>query len=126
MEMLVVDVEGGVFIPPDNIRKLGFNPGDQIALVQTTDSLIVCNEGVALLEEWWNSLSDEDKIEARKEADWYESLSEEERDAIWNADSEELERWLEGNDEDEDDKDPDDEGDKGDEYDLSPVQRSVG
>jgi hypothetical protein len=65
------------------------------------------------LEEWWNNLSDEERIEARKEAEWYESLTEAERDAFWNQGDEELKQWLDSStDEDDDDDDlaDDDEG----------------
>jgi len=102
MEKLIVDAECRIVISSDISSKFGIHPGDRLMLVQTPEGLLVCNEAQAFLEEWWHSLGEEDKIEARKEADWYESLSENERDTLWNTESEELE---EEDDEDEDEGD---------------------
>lgn len=96
MEILVVDTEGKIVIPPEIIQKHGLRPGDELALLETAQGLIVCQKGLALLEDWWNSLTEEDKVEARKEAEWYESLTEEERDATWNQFSESIEEENEG------------------------------
>ena len=41
----------------------------------------------AKTSEWWNSLDDGQRLLAGDEARRYESLSEEERDAIWNAEA---------------------------------------
>jgi bifunctional DNA-binding transcriptional regulator/antitoxin component of YhaV-PrlF toxin-antitoxin module len=87
MERLTVDTEGKVVIPPEVVSRFGLHPGNETALVQTPESLIICDEALAEMEEWWNSLTEEEKIEAREEADWYESLSEAEKDAIWNQDA---------------------------------------
>jgi AbrB family looped-hinge helix DNA binding protein len=87
MELLFVDTEGKVVIPPEIMRKRGFRPGDQIAVLETEEGLLVRPEHAearAWLEDWWNGLTEEEKFEARKEAEEYEALSEEERDAIWN------------------------------------------
>lgn len=109
MEKLTVDTEGKVIIPPEVVSRFGLRPGNEVALAQTPESLIICDEGLAAAEEWWNSLTEEEKIEARKEADWYESLSEAEKDAIWNQDAAELEKWLEGDDDEDDDEENEDE-----------------
>jgi bifunctional DNA-binding transcriptional regulator/antitoxin component of YhaV-PrlF toxin-antitoxin module len=113
METLIVDADGRVVISSDVSRKFGLTPGDRLMLVQTPEGVLVCGEGQAFLEEWWHGLSEEDKIEARKEADWYESLSEEERDALWNTGMDELEV--------EDDEDED----EGDEIGVSTIQTSA-
>lgn len=117
MERLVVDNEGKLVIPPEITDRFGLHPGDEVSLVQTPQSLIVCSPGQALLEEWWNSLSDEDKAIARQEAEHYESLSEAERDAIWNEGAEELEKWLDG--------DEDDDAEEGEVIDLATLKRAV-
>jgi bifunctional DNA-binding transcriptional regulator/antitoxin component of YhaV-PrlF toxin-antitoxin module len=96
MEALVVDVEGQVIISPAITGKFGLTPGDRLIILQTQEGLLICDEAQAFLEEWWHGLSEEDKIEARKEADWYESLSEEERDSLWSTGLEELEIEDEG------------------------------
>lgn len=84
MERLLVDAEGKVTIPPEVVHKRGLRPGDELTLLETTHGLLVCQKGLAFLEDWWNSLTPAEKIEARQEAEWYEALSAEERDAIWN------------------------------------------
>ncbi len=123
MEILVVDDQGRIVIPPEITHERGWQPGDQITLVETTLGLLVHPGDVdAKTLEWRRSLSEEERESARKEAEEYWALSEEERDAVWNADAAELGRWLEGDDEDEDDKELDDEGDV---LDLSTVQRTV-
>lgn len=90
-ETLVVDIEGRVVIPPEVGQKYGLRPGDKISLVEVAEGLLVRPlvqiqdpEVRAWAENWWNSLTEEGKIAARKEAEEYEALSEEERDAIWN------------------------------------------
>ncbi len=104
MERLVVDAEGKVTLPSTLIQRRGLRPGDELTLLETGRGLLVCHEGLALLDDWWENLTEAEKIEARKEAKEYEALSEEERDAIWNAGSEELERWFDADDDDDDDE----------------------
>jgi AbrB family looped-hinge helix DNA binding protein len=108
MQRLTVDAEGRIVIPPEITYKRGLRPGDELTLLETEHGLLVCQEGLALLEEWWNSLTDEEKLEASKEAVAYESLSQEERDAIWNQFPESIEEEAEG-----------------DEIDLSAIKRST-
>lgn len=86
-ETLVVDTEGRIVIPSEIALKRGLHPGDQIALLETDEGLLVrpeYAEARAWLDNWWGSLTEEEKIEARKEAEEYDALGEEERDAIWN------------------------------------------
>ena len=54
------------------------------------------SEAKAWLEKWWNSMTEEEKLEARHEADWYESLSEKERDALLGQFDISLEKDAEG------------------------------
>ncbi|MEW6207660.1 MAG: hypothetical protein AB1631_04785 [Acidobacteriota bacterium] len=108
MERLIVDAEGKVTIPSEIIQKRGLHPGDELTLLETEYGLLVCRKGLAMLEEWWNSLTDEEKREARTEAEWYESLNEEQREAFWNQFPASIE-----------------EEDEGDEIDLSAVERPV-
>lgn len=85
MELLTVDSEGRV-VPPELIKKHGLRPGDQFSVEKTLNGLLLRiedAEAYAWVREWWDSLSEQDKREARKEAEWYESLGEKERDAIW-------------------------------------------
>ena len=109
MENLVVETDGRIVIPAEVTNKFWIRPGESVSLIPTSKGLLVhftSAEAWAWAEKWWNGLSDEDKKEARKEAEWYESLSEEERDAIWNEGDEDLERWFaEEDDEDDEDKD---------------------
>ena len=52
MERLVVDAEGKVRIPSDIVHKRGLRPGDELALLETEYGLLVCQKGLALLEDW--------------------------------------------------------------------------
>jgi AbrB family looped-hinge helix DNA binding protein len=86
-ETLVVDAEGRIVIPSGLTLKHGLRPGDHIAILETDEGLLVRPEHAeakAWLENWWNGLTENEKIAARKEAEEYWALSEEERDAIWN------------------------------------------
>lgn len=94
-ETLVVDTEGRIVIPSGLTLKHGLRPGDQITVLETEEGLLVRPpaplpariddpEVRAWAENWWNSLTEKEKIDARKEAEEYWALSEEERDAIWN------------------------------------------
>jgi hypothetical protein len=47
-------------------------------------------------QRWWNNLTEEEKIATREEAGAYESLSEEEREVIWNEFPESIEADAEG------------------------------
>ncbi len=109
MEVLTVDTQGGIFIPPEVANKWGFGPGDSVVFVETAEGVLIRLEGIDRKTlEWWNSLSDEDRRIARDEAQKYEALSEEERDAIWNEFDDSIEEEAEG-----------------DEIDLSTFQRAV-
>jgi bifunctional DNA-binding transcriptional regulator/antitoxin component of YhaV-PrlF toxin-antitoxin module len=99
MERLVVDAEGKIVIPLAITQKYGLRPGDEISLVETANGLLVRvsdAEAWAWAHHWWNSLTDEEKRTARQEAEAYESLSEEERDAIWKEFQESIEVDAEG------------------------------
>lgn len=108
MERLIVDAEGKVTIPPEIIQKRGLRPGDEITLLETEYGLLVCQKGMALLDDWWSSLTEDEQREGRQEAEAYEALSEEERDAIWNQFPMSIEEDAEG-----------------DEIDLSAIQPPV-
>jgi AbrB family looped-hinge helix DNA binding protein len=109
MEVLTVDTEGGIFIPPEVANTLGLSPGDSVVIVKTTEGVLIRLGGVdSKTLAWWNSLSEEDRRIAREEAQKYEALSEEERDAIWNEFDDSIEEEAEG-----------------DEIDLSTFQRAV-
>lgn len=101
MQKLIVNEQGQLVIPAEAVRQLGFRPGEQAALVQTHQGLLLCSAGIAAFEEWWQTLSNEEKQEARSEAAEYESLSEAEKDAFWNQGNEELEKWLDSAEDDE-------------------------
>jgi bifunctional DNA-binding transcriptional regulator/antitoxin component of YhaV-PrlF toxin-antitoxin module len=99
MERLVVDAEGKIVIPLEITQKHGLRPGDEISLVETANGLLVRVNDVeawAWAQRWWNSLTEEEKRTALQEAEAYESLSEEERDAIWNEFPESIEADAEG------------------------------
>jgi bifunctional DNA-binding transcriptional regulator/antitoxin component of YhaV-PrlF toxin-antitoxin module len=97
MEKLIVDAEGKITIPPEVIHKRGLHPGDELALVEVAEGLLVYQGGAdAETTAWWNSLSEEEQRQAEREARRYEALSEAERDAIWNEGAESIEADAEG------------------------------
>lgn len=97
MEKLIVDAEGKITIPPEVIERRGLRPGDELALVESAEGLLVYQNGVDQKTlSWWNNLSDEDHRLARVEARRYESLSEEERDRLWNEEAESIDMEAEG------------------------------
>lgn len=92
MEKLTVDPDGKITIPPEIVEKRGLRPGDELALVEAAEGLLVYQNGVdAKTFEWWTSLSDEDRRVAEAEARHYESLSDAEREAIWNKETDSIE-----------------------------------
>ena len=85
MEKLTVDADGKITIPPEVIQKRGLHPGDELRLVEAAEGLLVYQGGVdEKTSAWWNSLDAEQRLLAEDEARRYESLSEQQRDAIWN------------------------------------------
>jgi len=85
METLIVDAEGKVTIPPEILQKRGIRPGDALALVEAAEGWLVYQGGVdAKTLVWWQSLSDEEQRRAAAEAHRYETLSDAEREALWN------------------------------------------
>lgn len=97
MEKLIVDADGKITIPPHILGKRGLRPGDELALVEAAEGLLVYQSGVdAKTESWWNGLSEEERRLAHGEALRYESMSEEERDRLWEEDSESIEPDSEG------------------------------
>lgn len=85
----MVDAEGKVTLPATLIQRRGLRPGDSLELVEAAEGLLLYQKQMdpavkAWMDNWWNSLTEEEKREARQEADWYESLSEAQQDAIWN------------------------------------------
>ena len=97
MEKLIIDAEGKITIPPEVIERRGLRPGDELALVESAEGLLVYQSGIDQKTlSWWNNLSDEDRSFAHGEARRYESLSEEERDRLWNEAAESIEMEAEG------------------------------
>ena len=91
MEKLIVDAEGKVVIPPAVIQKRGLRPGDELALVEVAEGLLVYQGGTdPETAAWWQSLSDAERRQAAVEARRYEALSEEERRTIWSANAESI------------------------------------
>lgn len=85
VEKLIVDAEGKVTIPPAVLQKRGIRPGDELALIETAEGLLVYQGGVdpkTLV--WWQALGDEEQRQAKAEARAYEQLSNAARDALWN------------------------------------------
>jgi bifunctional DNA-binding transcriptional regulator/antitoxin component of YhaV-PrlF toxin-antitoxin module len=92
MEMLIVDAEGKVTIPPEVLHKRGLRPGDAVALIESAEGFFVYQGGVnAQTLAWWHALRDEEQQQAMAEARRYEALSEVERDALWHEGVESLE-----------------------------------
>jgi bifunctional DNA-binding transcriptional regulator/antitoxin component of YhaV-PrlF toxin-antitoxin module len=97
MEKLVVDAEGKLTIPPHILEKRGLHPGDELTLVEADEGLLVYQHGLdPLTARWWKGLGEDERRQAQAEADRYESLSEEERDRIWNEGTESIEEDAEG------------------------------
>jgi bifunctional DNA-binding transcriptional regulator/antitoxin component of YhaV-PrlF toxin-antitoxin module len=92
METLTVEADGTITIPPEVIRKRGLHPGDELALVEAPEGLLVYQGGVdEKTSEWWTSLNKEQRMLTEDEARRYESLSEKERDSIWNEEADSIE-----------------------------------
>ena len=53
MERLIVDEEGKVTIPQEIIQKRGLRPGDELALVETAEGLLVYQGGVDPKSRQW-------------------------------------------------------------------------
>ena len=61
MTKLVVDADGKITIPPEVIRKRGLRPGDELALVEAAEGLLVYQGGVDTQTlAWWRNLSTDD------------------------------------------------------------------
>jgi bifunctional DNA-binding transcriptional regulator/antitoxin component of YhaV-PrlF toxin-antitoxin module len=89
MERLIVDEEGKVTIPQEIIQKRGLRPGDELALVETAEGLLVYQGGVdPKSQQWWDSLNEDERRLAAEEARHYEALTEQERDALWEENEE--------------------------------------
>ena len=96
MEKLTVDADGKITIPPEVIQKRGLHPGDELRLVEAAEGLLVYQGGVdEKTSAWWNSLDAEQRLLAEGEARRYESLSEQQRDAIWNEEADSIEAEAE-------------------------------
>lgn len=92
MEKLTVDADGKIIIPPEVILKRGLHPGDELTLVESAEGLLVYQGGVdEKTLAWWNRLDDKQRLLAEDDARHYESLSEQERDAIWNQEADSIE-----------------------------------
>lgn len=92
MEKLTVDADGKIIIPPEVIHKRGLHPGDELTLVESAEGLLVYQGGVDKKTlAWWNRLDDGRRLLAEDDARGYESLSEQERDAIWNEEADSIE-----------------------------------
>ena len=96
MEKLTVDADGKITIPSEVIQKRGLHPGDELSLVESAEGLLVYQGGVDdKTSAWWNSLDQEQRLLAETEARRYESLSDKERDSIWNEEADSIEAEAE-------------------------------
>jgi AbrB family looped-hinge helix DNA binding protein len=92
MEKLTVDANGRIIIPSEVIEKRGLHPGDELTLVESAEGLLVYDGGVdEKTSAWWSSLDDGQRLLAEKDARRYEYLSEPERDAVWNQETDSIE-----------------------------------
>ena len=92
MEKLTVDADGKITIPPEVIQKRGLHPGDELSLVESAEGLLVYQGGVDdKTSSWWNNLDDVQRPVAEDEARRYESLSEQDRESIWNEEADSIE-----------------------------------
>jgi bifunctional DNA-binding transcriptional regulator/antitoxin component of YhaV-PrlF toxin-antitoxin module len=91
MEKLTVDADGKIIIPPEVIQKRGLHPGDELTLVESAEGLLVYQGGVdEKTLAWWTMLDDGQRLRAEDDARRYESLSEQEQDAIWNKEADSI------------------------------------
>jgi bifunctional DNA-binding transcriptional regulator/antitoxin component of YhaV-PrlF toxin-antitoxin module len=92
MERLIVDAEGKIIIPSEIIQRRGLHPGDELALVEVAEGLLVY-QGSSDPETraWWNNLSEEERHLAEAEARRYEALNGEEQGAVWKEGAESIE-----------------------------------
>ena len=68
-----------------------------MTLVEADEGLLVYQHGLdPLTARWWKGLGEDERRQAQAEAEHYESLSEEERDRIWNEGAESIEEDAEG------------------------------
>jgi bifunctional DNA-binding transcriptional regulator/antitoxin component of YhaV-PrlF toxin-antitoxin module len=96
MEKLTVDADGKITIPPEVIQKRGLHPGDELSLVESAEGLLVYQGGVDdKTSHWWMSLDEGQRLIAEEEARRYESLSDKERDSIWNEEADSIEAEAE-------------------------------
>ena len=85
MEKLTIGPDGKLTISSEIIRKHGLHPGDELALVDSPDGLLVYTGGVDKRTlAWWSSLADDERQMAAAEARSYWGLSEEEQDRLWS------------------------------------------
>jgi len=92
MEKLTVDADGKIIIPPEVIQKRGLHPGDELTLIESAEGLLVYQGGVdEKTSAWWEGLDDSQRLLAEDDARRYESLSEQERDSIWNEEKDSIE-----------------------------------
>ncbi len=97
MEKLIVDKDGRITIPPHILAKRGLRPGDELALVEAAEGLLVYQAGVDEdTSAWWHSLSGDERRIAEGEARAYEALDEAERDRVWNESDDSLDKEAEG------------------------------
>jgi AbrB family looped-hinge helix DNA binding protein len=92
MEKLTVDADGKIIIPPEVIQKRGLHPGDELTLIESAEGLLLYQGGVdEKTSAWWEGLDDRQRLLAEDDARRYESLSEQERDSIWNEEKDSIE-----------------------------------
>lgn len=96
MEKLIVDADGKITIPPHVLEKRGLRPGDELALVEAAEGLLVYQSGVdPETARWWDGLSGDGRKLAQAEALRYEEMSEGKRDALWGEGTESLDAEAE-------------------------------
>lgn len=96
MQKLTVDADGKITIPPEVIQKRGLHPGDELSLVESAEGLLVYQGGVDdKTSQWWMSLDEGQRLIAEEEARRYESLSDKDRDSIWNEEADSIEAEAE-------------------------------
>jgi AbrB family looped-hinge helix DNA binding protein len=91
MEKLTVDADGKIVIPPEVSQKRGLHPGDELTLVECAEGLLVYHGGVdEKTAAWLNKLDDRQRRLAEGHALRYESLSEQQRNALWNEETDSI------------------------------------
>jgi len=88
---------GSFTIQPEIIESRGLRPGDELALIESAEGLLVYQSSVdEKTLAWSNRVDAKDRALAEAESRQSESLTEEEYKTIWNAEADSIDAESEG------------------------------